>query len=261
MSDNRVKDAFIEVRQGRSPEYVICDATLGESFLEAARRRGVEGDDARINTLLLNLRKRNQLTDCPTIHRKKPDPNRHLYLNAVANIVRLVERQFGKNIDDVVCDPQARIQFDAMVQFVCPGTPTFEAQYAALSLRKSNQLKPEPVGQVIRSVESNILGLMELEANKSQLPSKPGVYIFFDEGSTLYAGKADSLRARIGEHISTWTYRDLIQQIRERRRPQVFVVYHELPVEISAKELAAYETELIRSRNPKHNRAGKSREE
>ena len=258
MSDHRVKEAFEEVREGRSPEYVICDIALNEKFLTAARRLGVQGSDAEINTILINLRKQSKLKDCPTTHRKKRDPQRGSYLGAVLNAMRLVERQFGKNVDDVICDPDTRAQFDAMIQFLSPGTSAFEAQYTALSLRKSRQLRPEPVGQVIRAVTSNILSLSDLEDRLAELPDNPGVYIFFDADKTLYAGKADRLRARIRDHISTWTFRELIRQMREERRQPAFVVYHELPVTISARDLAAYETELIRSRNPEHNRAGRS---
>jgi len=257
MSDQRIKKAFNEVREGRSPEYVICDIGLNENFLAAARRLGVEGSDAKINTELMNLRKQSRLKDCPTTHRKKRDPQRKRYVGAVLNTIRLVERQFGKNVDEVICDPNMRAQFDAMVQFLCPGTPSFEAQYTALSLRKSRQLRPEPVGQIIRAVASKILSLSDLEDHLAELPDNPGVYIFFDAEKTLYAGKADRLRARIVNHISTWTFRELIQKTREEQRIPVFVVYHELPVSISAKELAAYEIELIRSRKPEHNRAGR----
>jgi hypothetical protein len=260
MSDERVKAAFKNVRDGRSPEFVVCDTTLNARFLDAARQLGVRRSDAQINTELINLRKQSKLKDCPTTRRKQPDPARGRYLNAVLNAARLVERQFGKNVDDVICDPHTRAQFDAMIQFLSPGTSAFESQYAALSLRKSNQLKPEPVGQVIRAVGSHALSLVDLEDRLSELPTSPGVYIFFDEDVTMYAGKADSLRSRVGNHISTWTFRELIRQMREGQRPSAFVVFHELPVSISPRELAAYETELIRSRKPEHNRAGRSSE-
>jgi len=258
MSDLRVKEAFIEVREGRSPEYVICDEQLNAQFLASARCRGVQGSDAEINTELINLRKGKKLNDRPTTRRKKADPNRRRYMNVVSQTVRLLERQFSKNVDDIICDPITRAQFDAMIQFLSPGSSVFETQYAALSLRKSKQLRPEPVGQVIRAVTSNILSLSTLEDHLTELPEKPGVYIFFDEDVTLYAGKADNLRARIDNHISQWMYRDMIQQTQEGRRAHVFIVYHELPVTITARELAAYETELIRSRNPEHNRTGRA---
>lgn len=123
-----------------------------------------------------------------------------------------------------------------------------------------SKLKPEPVGEVIRARSSDAYELAGLEAKLNHLPDRPGVYLFFDEESTLYAGKADSLRKRIGDHISTWTYRELVNQIIAGNRRPIFVIYHELSVDITARELAAYETELIRSRDPEHNRAGKIRE-
>jgi len=258
MTNQLVKEAFIQVREGRCPEYVICDVTLNERFLAAARRLGVGGSDAEINRQLLSLRKQKKLKDCKTIRRKKPDPNRRHYLQAVSNAARFVEKQFGKNVDDVISDPVTRAQFDALIQFLAPGTSTFEGQYAVLSLRKSNRLKPEPVGQVIRAVGSRAVNLLDLEAQLEQLPAKPGVYIFFDEQATLYAGKAESIRARIRNHVSTWFFREMVRQIRQGKGPAAFVVYHELPVTISARELSAYEAELIRSRKPEHNRAGRA---
>lgn len=81
--------------------------------------------------------------------------------------------------------------------------------------------------------------------------------MFFDDQVTLYVGKADSLRKRIKKHVSTWSYRDIISRIRDGLQANAFVAYHELPVTISNLELAAYETELIRSRKPEHNRAGR----
>src|SRR5438046_2962892 len=93
MNDQLVKDAFKMVREGRCTEYVICDHTLNERFLAAARQLGLAGTDAEINTKLLNLLKQNKLKDCTTTHRKQPDPKRHHYLQAVSNAVRLVERQ------------------------------------------------------------------------------------------------------------------------------------------------------------------------
>jgi GIY-YIG catalytic domain len=255
MSDFRVKETFKQTRQGKSPEYIICDSTLNEKFLAAARQLGVVGSDAIINRELLNLRKENRLKDCPTTSRKRPDPNRRDYLNRVLNAVRMTEKQFRSNVDDIICNPEHRAQFDALVQFMCPGIALFEAQYAALSLRKSNQLKSEPVGQVIRAVGSKILKLSDVENRFDELPIKPGIYIFFDESVTLYVGKAKSLRERIAEHISSWAYRELIRRMRSQRNFAAFLAYHELPVTISARELAAYEIELIRSRNPEHNRA------
>ena len=150
--------------------------------------------------------------------------------------------------------------FDAMVQFFSPGDSAFEAQYAALNLRKSNQLELEPIGQILRAVSSKALSLSDLEGRLNELPNKPGVYIFFDEIETLYVGMAKQLRSRITDHVSNWLFRDLLKKMQEGRRHRVFVVYHELADNVSASELRACEAELIRSRNPGHNRLGRAAE-
>jgi hypothetical protein len=260
MSDARVKQAFKNIREGRSPEYVVCDTVLNNKFLAETRQLGFQGSDAEINTQLINLRKQGRLKDCRTTNRKKPDPKLPTYRNAVSNSARFVQRQFGKNVDDVICDPTTRMLFDAMVQFLCPGASAFEAQYAALNLRKSNRLKPEPIGQILRAVSSKALSLSDLEGRLHQLPNEPGVYIFFDELETLYVGMAKQLRSRITDHVSNWLFRDLLKKMQEGRRNKVFVVYHELPSSVSASELRACEAELIRSRKPGHNRVGRAME-
>jgi len=90
----------------------------------------------------------------------------------------------------------------------------------------------------------------------SEIPKKPGVYVFFDQQTTFYAGKAENLCSRIGDHVATWTFREMIRRIRAGIHAEAHVVFHELPVTISPRELSVYELELIRSRNPEHNRSG-----
>ena len=133
----------------------------------------------------------------------------------------------------------------------------FESRYKALTLRKSKKLRPEPVGQVIRPVASSIIPLDTLGARISEIPVDAGVYIFFDEDTTLYVGKADNLRRRVAEHASTWAFRELISAISRRSRGNAWIALHALPVTLSGREVAAYEQELIRSRQPEHNRAGR----
>jgi len=118
MNAAAIKEAFKRVREGRSPEFVICDPALRAAFLAAARRIGERGSDAELNASLMNLRKQGKLRDTPTTRRKAPDPNLNRYQNAVLNAARLIERQFGQTVDNVLCDPNMRAQFDALIQFL-----------------------------------------------------------------------------------------------------------------------------------------------
>jgi len=257
---NLILAAFDAVRDGRSSEFVICDPESNASFLATCRQMGLEvvaASDSRINRELSNARKHGDLKSYKTTRRKTRDPNLHKYRGTVENAVRLVERQFQKTVDDIICDVHLCTHFDSLVEFLSPGVPPLESRYCALTLRKTRQLRPEPVGRIIRAVSHRILRLEEIENQVNQIPTGPGLYIFFDEESTLYAGKAKNLMNRIGDHVQQWHYRDLIASIKKGRRTPVFLVYHELPLQITAYDLAAYETEVIRSRDPQHNRAGK----
>jgi GIY-YIG catalytic domain len=245
--------SFLRVRNGFAAEYVVCDPLMNVHFIEECRASGESGSPFSLNMGLLNLRKQGKLSRFRTTNRKpKGDAATHV---AVQNAIRFLERQLGVNVDRVICDPALRDQFDSLVQILLPGCSLLESRYAALTLRKKNALKPEIVGRVIEMVKGSVAPIKGL--NFKDLPIEPGVYLFFDRENTLYAGKADNLRHRIEEHLCTWTARYLLSQIEQGRRGDVFLVLHVLQSDINAQALSAYETEIIRSRSPSHNRAGK----
>ena len=253
-----VLTAFLQVRDGRSPEYVLCDDDLNEAFLSLCRTADSSAgpDEERWNMGLLNLRKAALLTDYPTTVRKCPSPASRGYSTCIAQVVRLMERQFGANVYRIICNRTRRCQFDALVRFLLPQANTFDSRYRALTLRKTRQLRPEPVGQIIAPVASAMLALSSLEEHLGEIPDTSGVYIFFDACSTLYVGKADNLKQRIRDHVGTWTYRDLASAVNAGKRGPVWLTFIALPLSCTARELAAYELELIHSRQPEHNRAG-----
>ena len=254
-----VLQAFIEIRQGRSPEQVLCDDDLNQTFLATCRKVNASLSEENCNTTLLNLRKANKLAGLSTKVRKKRWPGGDRYSTCVGQAARLMERQFDVNVDRILCNPERRCQFDALVQFMEPGAPAFECRFRALTLRKTRNLRPEPVGQILRATQSRIIRVDDLESMSAEIPEAPGVYIFFAENKTLYVGKADNLRNRINDHVKTWSFREMIAA-RQDRGP-AWLTFHALPLEISSRELRAYETELIKSRHPEHNRAGKQAKE
>ncbi len=252
-----VLEAFLTVRSGRSAEHVICEDSLNQNFIAACKKSMPEIADGDCNTELLNLRKAGKLTAFPTNSRKRPSAEARNYSNCVAQAVRLLERQFSTNVDQIICIPERRCQFDALVQFLLPGGSEFEARYKALTLRKTKRLQPEVVGQIIRPTTSHMISLDEIETRSGEIPPDPGVYIFFDTDTTLYVGKADDLHRRVTEHVATWSFRELVSAVQAGTRCAAWVAFHALSVTISPREMAAYETELIRSRQPEHNRAGR----
>jgi hypothetical protein len=250
--------AFLAVRDGRASEYVICHPDMDASFISRCRTEidVAVASEAELNRCLNNLRKQGLLSKYPTTRRKKPDPQRHEYEHLVLNAARLIERQHGTTIDEIICDPDDRTKFDTLTKMLHPSISAFEARYTALSLRKSSRLKPEPLNRFLAAMGAAILPISKLEASRLTIPTGPGLYVFFDEKMTLYIGEADSLQQRIGDHCSTWTFRELTRLIDQQKRSEAFLAYYELAKETGKRTLRDAETELIRSRDPRHNRSG-----
>lgn len=259
-SSQQLKDnvlaAFLKVRDGWAAEYVVCDPTFNKLFIDACRRSGSNIEsESQLNMQLLNLRKQGALTSHPSTKRKpKGDSS---IQNAVGNAARFLERQFHTTLDRIMCDPAMRTEFDSFIAILLPGCPITEARFAALTLRKKRSLRPEVVGRVVESVGGAMTPILGIDLTK--IAEEPGAYLFFDRDNTLYAGKADNLRRRIEEHLTTWTARELLAQIRTGRRNPIFLTTHVLKSDISPRILGAYETEIIRSRGPSHNIAGKTK--
>lgn len=259
-SSQQLKDtvltAFLKVRDGWAAEYVVCDPDCNRSFIEACRDAGAKTEsEFQLNSVLLNLRKRGALSGFPTAKRKAKGNGS--IQNAVGNAVRFLERQFQATLDQIICDPVMVAEFDALVLLLLPECSVTEARFAALALRKKRALRPEVVGRIVESTGGAIYPVLDLDLEN--IPNEPGAYLFFDRENTLYAGKADSLRRRVEEHLCTWTARELMHQVRSGQRPPIFLTTHVLEHNVSPRTLGAYETEIIRSRGPSHNVAGKDR--
>ncbi|NNM84223.1 MAG: GIY-YIG nuclease family protein [Phycisphaerales bacterium] len=251
-----VQDAFIATRQGTSADFVICNDALRGDFIRRCQASNAEVTEVLCNTTLLNLRKSGRLRDLPATARSQGATAPTGYETLVFQLVRMLERSLGTNVDHIICDPKIRQQFDDGLVLFGMRLSAAEGRLTALRLRKSAMLRPEPVGKFVRSKLSGMIQLAELEAKCSQLPEASGAYIFFSESATLYIGKADNLRRRLDDHASTWTFRELVRLIKANKIPEIWLAFHETG--LTGGSLSAYESELIQSQAPVHNRAGAS---
>jgi excinuclease ABC subunit C len=94
---------------------------------------------------------------------------------------------------------------------------------------------------------------IELNSQLEQLPTKPGVYQFFNrEGDILYIGKAINLKARVGSYFKT----DLLDRPWVR---QMIPLIADIKVIEAENEVEALilESNLIKKHKPKYNSANK----
>ena len=257
--NEQVLQAFLQVRDGRSPDVVVADPDLNTRFLAACRAAGAEGTDVELNHCLYNLRKQGKLKGQPP-SRRIPSKNQDDYRFAAEIAARFIEKRDHVTLDRIICDPLLARDFDALAAELAPGFTPFEYRSAALSLRKKRGLRPEIVGRVI--VPEQVLNFRADGLDITQIPRQQGIYIFSNVGEgVLYLGEASNLRERIRKHLDHSDRKALARWLWEHGIRDLFLEIHVLPAATVLSHRRAVESELIRSRKPRFNISGVDTEE
>lgn len=178
-----VRLAFLATHDGWSSDEVLVNEELNTAFLAACRERLPAVDDRTFNWEMLNMRKAGQLGGRVTKRTtQRHAPHRH----AAEIAARRLEDTYRQNMDQVLCDPTLRVEFDAAARELAPEVSTYLLRKAALGLRKSRRLRPELVVRVAdwgRTIATH--SLAELQSNLTLVPRQPGVYLFLDSSGYL----------------------------------------------------------------------------
>ena len=253
-----VLQAFLRVRDGRSPDAVIADPSLDSRFLAACRELGADGTDFELNHCLYNLRKSRSLEDYPTTQRVRVS-HRDEYEFASEIAARYLERRHNTTLDRIICDPTLADEFDQLARELAPGFSSFDYRFTALSLRKVRRLRPEVSSHLLRAIRVESYPIAGLDV--SGIPRSQGVYLFYYAGEgLLYLGEARNLRDRIRKHLEHSDRRALAHWLWEHGLDNLHVEIHVLPDDTSDAQRRALELDLIRSRKPKFNIVGIGKE-
>lgn len=257
--NNLVLQAFLQARDGRSPDAVIADPVLDPQFLSVCRELGATETDFALNHCLYNLRKGSRLKAHPTSKRVRL---RHQdeYDFAAEIAARFLERRHNTTLDRIICDPVLAQDFDKLAQELAPGFSSFEYRFVALSLRKTRKLRPEVAPKLLRATRVDRFAVAGLDLDR--IPEEQGLYLFAykDEG-LLYLGEARNLRGRIRKHLDHSDRKDLARWLWEHGVENLYVEIHVLPSDTTNAARKAVELELIRSRRPRFNILGAQRQE
>jgi hypothetical protein len=251
-----VARAFQEVHEGRSADEVLVRDDLNAAFLKRCREQLPDADPGRCNWALLNLRKAGKLEVATT----KRDQTRHDGdLPAAEIAARFLYDRHQLTIDRVLCEPALRREFDQLARSLAPTASAEQLRKAALGLRKARALKPELVTRVA-DWDKQILSFRarEIVDQPSLVPTQPGVYLFRDATGYLYIGEAANLRTRVHKHLSQSDRELLADYLWRQGLDCVTVELHAFDPDSKARSLTvrrAYESELIRSRQPRLNLA------
>ena len=240
--------AFNEIRNQFSVDRVIADPDLNARFVDVARSYGLKETPAKLNLSLLNSRKRGGLNRST---RRTVIRNQDAFAFASEIAIRTLERKHQTTLDRVLCDPELAQEFDCVAAAIAPGYSPLEYRWAALRLRKSNQLKPEMIG---RAVPTKVFAPMAAaELDLTEVPNQQGIYLLANREKVLYIGEAKNLRMRLKKHLDHSDNKFLARYLWEFGKADLLIEYHVLPPNTRTDVRKAMELELIRSRRAEFN--------
>lgn len=253
--------AFAAVHDGYSVDELLLDDQLQAGFQAACRERLADADPEECNWTLLNLRKAGRLEVKTTKLRDRDEQAEETVRHVAEIAARTVQDRHRTSIDRVMANPRWRADFDSAVLEISPRVDLYTVRKAAFQLRKTRELKPELITRLAdwgRDVRT--YSLEELRERPELGPEQPGIYLFRDATGYLYIGEAADLRKRLGQHLDQSDRQSLANYLNKQKNKQnadsISIELHTFAPDSRIKELAvrrAYESELIRSRNPRFN--------
>jgi hypothetical protein len=264
-SDEAIVKAYQNESGGYSVDEIIINDSFRANWLDAVDPDwSAKGEDWQTQTLLrlLSLRKASKLPASTS----KRGPAVQMDLIPIAEIAaRSVLDRHQVSSDVLLCDPRLRAELHAAASNIAPESDAYAIRKAVLRLRKTRKLRPELVLRVTdwdRTIEVYSRKQIEealhakSDQGQPQISHNAGVYLFRDSSGYLYIGEAVNLHQRLSQHLhesdrlSLRSYLDLVAD------GSVTVELHVFGEKSPANELTirrAYESELIRSREPRFN--------
>ncbi|MEM9828245.1 MAG: nucleotide excision repair endonuclease [Planctomycetota bacterium] len=212
-------------------------------------------DERRVWHRLLNLRKAGKLPLRVSRRGKRVSPD----IFPVAEMAaRTVLDRHRITVDGLLVDPRMLRELDQEARQMDPNTDRYAICKAVLGLRKRRKLKPELVLRVAdwdREIQTHSVDDLKRGLNKGSVPSEPGVYLFRGSEGYLYIGEAKNLRERLRTHLEHSDRVALGKHLAEFAAEVSVEIHRFDPQSPGGKTEArrAYESELIRSRQPRFN--------
>jgi len=254
--ESKVIEAFGKTADGWSVDEVMLHDERRRAFLDSCKSVGAEGDEKQLFETLLRVRKGGRLEVRSTRSERVSVED---YTIAAEIAARRVGDERKVHFDEILCDPELLNRFDTLAGELSPDVENYLFRKAALRLRKSRQLRPELAVQANDwRVRIHDYTLDELTAQLSQVTSRPGIYIFRDASGYLYIGQTNNLRERLTHHLEQSDRDQLRRYLLEKSGVDLRIELHEFEDGSPGEKLAArraYESELIRSREPRLNLA------
>lgn len=249
-------ELFASAHDGWSLDEVLIQDELRANVIKAFRDAGYSLSEVEIFEELIALRKSGKL-DAKATKQNRQDTEDILPIAEIA--ARRALEETKESLDRVFINPELLAKFDRFAREVQPEVDLYLVRKSALKLRKSRQLRPELLSRVTDwKVEITSFSLANIQEDLSNIPKRPGIYIFRDATGYLYIGQSKDLRDRLTKHIKESDRVALADYLGKGNSESVVLELHVFGEGSPAEDTVvreAYESELIRTRKPKLNLA------
>jgi site-specific DNA-methyltransferase (adenine-specific) len=222
-----VMAAFKRVAQGvaagRPACDLLCDPDLSAAFLEECSQAGLKGSAFFVNQLLLGLDEAGQLPQSgPSSQRiSDEDLDRYGYASEVA--WRLMEIDYAKSLDEVLCSPEAASEFDRLAKLYGPVDATVtprEFRLAAVEIRQRYAAARQVAAQAFPNWVSGKNQLADAPLSNTILElAFPGVVALLAGDNPVLVLETDDIQRRVEQVLANPSWRalglDRVQYVRE----------------------------------------------
>jgi len=208
-----VIESYQKAGLGYPADYILCDKSLNEAFIEECLKRGIGGNAYVWNRYLLHLRKVKKL---PTSTRRptqitSEQMDRFGFASEVA--WRLLAIDYRKTLDDILCSPEFAVEFDRLASLFGPvdsDVSSLEFRKAALSIRKrSSDARTSAAKNFSEWMrKGKKLPEIRIEDGLEQLEI-PGVFVLCAGDVGFYAGESKNIRARVEQAMRNERWQSL----------------------------------------------------
>jgi hypothetical protein len=198
----RIVEAFIEVRDGMSADYVIACPEANRRFLDRVRELGLNGDATAINMALVNARKAGRLKRQPSKREYRLPTGVEPWTFASEWAMRHLQRELVREtdrliaLDEILCNPEYAARFDTLVARIKPGFKPLEYRWAALSLRKKGKANPAP-----NDLSVGLERQVPLVEARKNTPEGPGLYLIRSADRAVFVNHTADLHGQLKRHL------------------------------------------------------------
>lgn len=250
--------AFAASCDGYSSDELLVRDDLRAAFLRQLAPDTRLGPEAQRDAFLklLQLRKAGKLTVRAT---RRGQPVAPAVLPVAEIAARVVTDRHRISYDMMLADPRFRSEFLQEARKIAPKVTAPAIGKGVLALRKKRALRPELVLRVVsweKVIETHSLAELRQKLEQHEISHHPGIYLFRSRNRYLYIGESDDLAVRLSEHVRGSDRESLAQYLAGDEADQVTVEVHAFAPDSPASKAVmrrAYESELIRSRDPQFN--------